>query len=78
MSMVMLSEPQNVSELMMIKSLLDGSGIAYIVHNEHVSSLYPGLPALSSQVMVDEHDHLRAEVLLSRLPLKIRDVSVQA
>jgi hypothetical protein len=78
MSMVVLSEPQNVSELMMIKSLLDGSGIGYIVHNEHVSSLYPGLPALGSQVIVHERDLLRAEVLLSRLPLAIRDVSAQA
>jgi hypothetical protein len=77
MSMVMLSEPRNVSELMLIKSLLDGNGIGYLVRNEHVSSLYPGLPALSSQVMVDERDHLHAEVLLSRLPLEIRDVSVQ-
>jgi hypothetical protein len=77
MSMIRLTEPQSMGELAMIMSLLEGSGIAFMVQNEHVSSLYPGLPILNSSVMVDERDHLRAEVLLSRLRLAVRDVSSQ-
>lgn len=78
MPMVVLSEPHDLSALMLIRSLLDGSGIDYVVRNEHMSSLYPGLPALGSQVMVKEKDYHRAELLLRRLPIEIRDVSAQA
>jgi hypothetical protein len=76
MPMIQLTEPQSMGELAMITSLLEGSGIAFIVHNEHMSSLYPGFPLLNSCVMVDECDQLRAEVLLSRLRLAVRDVSL--
>jgi hypothetical protein len=76
MPMIHLTEPQSMGELAMITSLLEGSGIAYIVQNEHVSSLYPGLPILNSRVMVEEWDQLRAELLLSRLRLAVRDVSL--
>jgi hypothetical protein len=76
MPMIRLTEPQDMGELAMITSLLEGSGIEFIVHNEHMSSLYPGLPLLNSCVMVDECDQLRAEVLLSRLRLAVRDVSL--
>ena len=75
MPMIRLIEPQSMGELAMITSLLEGSGIAYIVQNEHMSSLYPGLPILNARVMVDECDQPRAEVLLSRLRLAVRDVS---
>jgi hypothetical protein len=78
MPMIRLTEPQSMGELAMITSLLEGSGIAYIVQNEHISSLYPGLPILTSRVMVDECDQVHAEVLLSRLRLSVRDVSSQA
>ena len=50
MPMIRLTEPQSMGELAMITSLLEGSGIAYMVQNEHVSSLYPGLPILNSRV----------------------------
>jgi hypothetical protein len=40
-----------------------------------VSSLYPGVPLVGSRVMVDAADHARAEVLLGRLRLSIRDTS---
>lgn len=76
MPMIHLTEPLSMGELAMITSLLEGSGIAYIVQNEHVSSLYPGLPILNSRVMVEECDQLRAELLLSRLRLAVRDVSL--
>ena len=78
MPMICLMEPQNMGELAMVTSLLEGSGIAYLLENEHVSSLYPGLPILNSRVMVDERDRLYADVLLSRLRLEVRDVSAQA
>lgn len=77
MPMIRLTEPQDMGELAMITSLLEGSGIPYMVQNEHVSSLYPGLPILNSHIMVNQCDHLRAEVLLSRLRLPVRDVSSQ-
>ena len=77
MPMIRLTEPQSMGEQAMITSMLEGSGIAFIVQNEHMSSLYPGLPLLNSCVMVDECDQLRAEVLLSRLRLAVRDVSSQ-
>ena len=77
MPMIRLTEPQSMGELAMITSLLEGSGIAYIVQNEYVSSLYPGLPILNSSVMVDERDQVNAEMLLSRLRLAVRDVSSQ-
>ncbi len=44
MPMIRLTEPQSMGELAMVTSLLEGSGIAYTVQNEHMSSLYPGLP----------------------------------
>jgi hypothetical protein len=77
MPMIRLTEPQSVGELAMITSLLEGSGIAYVVRNEHVSSLYPGLPILNSSVMVDECDQVYAEELLSLLRLEVRDDSSQ-
>jgi len=77
MPLIRLTEPQSMSELAMITSLLEGSGIAYIVQNEHMSSLYPGLPILTSHVMVDECNQVHAKVLLSRLRLEVRDVSSQ-
>ena len=75
MPMICLTEPQNMGELAMVTSLLEGSGIAYLLENKHVSSLYPGLPILNSRVMVDERDRLYADVLLSRLRVEVRDVS---
>ena len=78
MPMICLTEPQNMGELEMVTSLLEGSGIAYLLENEHVSRLYPGLPILNSRVMVDERDRLSADLLLSRLRVEVRDVSAQA
>jgi hypothetical protein len=77
MSMIRLTEPQSMGELALITSLLEGSGIVYMVQNEHVSSLYPGLPILNSRILVDERDQAHAEILLSRLRLAVRDVSSQ-
>jgi Putative prokaryotic signal transducing protein len=78
MPMIRLTEPHSLGELAIVKSLLDSNGIPYVVHHEHVSSLYPGIPFLSSKVMIDPVDLSRAELLLSRLRLEVRDVSGQA
>ncbi|MDP1948219.1 MAG: DUF2007 domain-containing protein [Nitrospirota bacterium] len=75
MPMICLTEPQSMGELAMVTSLLEGSGIGYLLQNEYVSSLYPGLPILNSRVMVDERDRLSANLLLSRLRVDVRDVS---
>ena len=73
--LVTLCEPGDVGDLALIKSLLDGSGIFYIVHHEHIGALYPGVSLLCSRVMVAEGDNRRAEILLSRLALQIRDAT---
>lgn len=68
-----LAEPNDMGELAMIKSLLEGSSIPYVVHHEHVSSLYPGIPFMGCRVLVDESQIARAETLLSRLRLEVRE-----
>lgn len=78
MSLVRLTEPYNLSELVMLQSLLEGSGIQYVIRHAHVGSLYPGVPALNSHVMVEEQDYPRAELLLQRLRVDMREVSGEA
>ena len=73
--MIHLTDAQNMGELALMQSLLDGNGIAYAVHHEHVSSLYPGIPSFTCRIMVGESDRHRAETLLSRLRLDLRDAS---
>lgn len=75
MSFVRLTEPFNMSEQIILQSLLEGNGIAYWIHHEYVSSLYPGIPALTSHVLVQEEDYRRAELLLQRLRIDVREVS---
>ncbi len=75
MQMIHLTSAQGVGELAIIKSLLDGNRIAYVIHGEHVSSLYPGVPFFLSRVMVHVSDQTRAAILLSRLRLSIRETS---
>ena len=76
--LVTLCESGDVGELALIKSLLDGNGIRYAVQHEHVGALYPGVALLGSRVMVEERDKQRAEVLLSRLALHIRETTGDA
>ena len=41
MNLIRLTEPYNVGELIMLQSLLEGSGIAYMIRHANISSLYP-------------------------------------
>ncbi|HET8720928.1 MAG TPA: DUF2007 domain-containing protein [Nitrospira sp.] len=75
MNLVRLTEPHNVGELILLQSLLESSGIAYLIRHANVSSLYPGLPGLTSHVMVEERDLARAEAILQRLRLDVREVT---
>ena len=75
MSFIRLTQPYNMGELVVLQSLLEGSGIEYEICHAHMSSLYPGVPGLNSHVMVNEHDYSRAELLLQRLRLDVREVS---
>ena len=76
--LVTLCEPADVGELALIRSLLDGNGIPYAVHHEHIGALYPGVALLGGQVMVEETDRQRAEILLSRLTLHVREATSEA
>ena len=75
MPMIHLTNALDIGELALMKSLLDGNGIMYAVYHEHVSSLYPGIPSFTCRVMVEESDRSRAEILLSRLRLQLREAS---
>jgi hypothetical protein len=64
--MTKLMAPRDENELMMVRSLLDGEGIAYHIHNEHFGGLYPGLnifPFNERIILVDESDYDRAWAL---------------
>ena len=73
--LVSLCEPADVGELALIRSLLDGNGIPYAVQHEHIGALYPGVALLGSRVMMAECDRQRAEILLSRLALQVREAT---
>lgn len=75
---VTLCEPTDAGELALIRSLLDGNGIPYAVQHEHIGALYPGVALLGSRVMVAERDRRRAEILLSRLALQVREATSEA
>ena len=75
MNLIRLTEPYTVGELIMLQSLLEGSGIAYMIRHANISSLYPGLPGLTSHVMVAEQDYPRAEAILQRLRVDVREVT---
>lgn len=77
MQMIHVFNAQDIGELAMIKSLFDGNRIPYVIHDEHVSSLYPGVPFLVSRVLVEASHWAQAQALLSRLRLAVRDASAQ-
>ena len=65
----------DMGELAIIKSLCEANNIPCLFQDEHVSSLYPGVLDLRCQVLVDESEWKRADTLLSRLRLPIREVT---
>jgi hypothetical protein len=75
MTLVRLADMYSVGELVILQSLLEGSGIHYVVRHANMSSLYPGVPALTPQVYVEARDLARAEHLLNRLRTEVREVS---
>jgi hypothetical protein len=75
LKLICLAEPYNMGELILLQSLLEGSGIAYLIRHANISSLYPGLPGLTSHVMVEERDYPRAEAILQRLRVDVREVT---
>ncbi|WP_455242211.1 putative signal transducing protein [Petrachloros mirabilis] len=74
MGMIRLAEPYTIGELALLQSLLEGSGIEYVIRHAHINSLYPGVPGLNSYVMVEEADYIRAEHILHRLRVDMREV----
>lgn len=44
----------NAGELALIKSLLDGEGIRYVIHGGDIAGMYPGI--LPARVMVAAED----------------------
>ncbi|HZC67899.1 MAG TPA: DUF2007 domain-containing protein [Nitrospirales bacterium] len=64
--MTKLLIPRDENELMLIKSLLEGNGIDFLVQNEHFGGLYPGLnifPFNERIILVAEADFDRASLL---------------
>ncbi len=74
MAMRYLTTAQDLGELAIIKSLCEANSISCLFQHEHISSLYPGCSALLCQVLVDEADWDRADVLLRRLRMPLREV----
>ncbi len=64
--MTKLLSPRDEAELMVLTSLLEGSGIAFHVQNEFFGGLYPGLnifPFNERVILVAESDFARASLL---------------
>ncbi|MDD5224768.1 MAG: DUF2007 domain-containing protein [bacterium] len=66
--MINLYSPNSEAELAVIKSLLQGEGIPFFVHNDNFGSLYMGLKVdllNKKTIMVDEEFEESAKELLS-------------
>ena len=75
MTFTKIYECHDEGEISIIKSLLEGNGITFVVENEHFGSLYPGasIPFNGRNILVPEDDVDRAEILLSRLNETLSD-----
>ncbi|MBL8915085.1 MAG: DUF2007 domain-containing protein [Archangium sp.] len=72
LAQVVLIETTNAMELSMVKSLLDGEGVLYVVRAEHHHTMDHGLfgnPAYAPQVLVNRKDLERAKALLAAKPV---------
>ena len=66
--MIKLYSPKNEAELAVIKSLLEGEGITFFVHNDNFGSLYIGLKMdllNKKTIVVDETFEESAKELIS-------------
>jgi hypothetical protein len=73
--MIKLYSPQNEVELSFIKSILDGEGIPYFVHNDHYGSLKTGprIDLLNAKtIMVGEEYFDHAKDLIEDFLQKIK------
>jgi len=66
--MIKLYSPQTEVDLAIIRSILDGDGVKYFIHNDHFGSLRIG-PSIklynAKTIMVSEKDYDRAAELVS-------------
>ena len=63
-----LYSPQNEAELAVIKSILDGEGIHYFVHNDHFGTMRTGPPIElfnAKTIMITEEHFERAKEIIS-------------
>lgn len=69
--LVLLHQCHNQMELALVKSLLEGQGIAFVAQGEHSSSMLSGHMAMSvvaTRVLVSGDDYEQAKALLEAIP----------
>lgn len=74
--MIELMKPKDEIELAMVKGILDGEGIPYVVMNDHFGSLLGGPLRYNyneKAVMVDEGDLERASEVLGSILDEFQD-----
>ena len=73
-----LYSPENDSELAIIRSILDGEGIYYFVHNDHFGTLQVGPPIdlfNLKTIMVSEDHYERAKEIIEDFLTNTKDIS---
>jgi hypothetical protein len=76
--MTRLLVPHDETELMLLTSILESSGIEFHVQNEHFGGLYPGLnifPFNERVILVAESDFDRASLLVRDFLESIKEPS---
>jgi hypothetical protein len=74
-----LYSPENDSELAIIRSILDGEGIHYFVHNDHFGTLQVGPPVdlfNLKTIMVSEDQYERAKEIVEDFLTNTKDTSI--
>ena len=74
-----LYSPENDSELAIIRSILDGEGIQYFVHNDHFGTLKvgPKIDLLNVKtIMVSEDQYERAKEIVEDFMTHTKDMSI--
>lgn len=78
MAMRYLTTAQDLGELAIIKGLCEVNKISCCFQHEHIGSLYPGCAAMQCRVLVEDDDWDRADTLIRRLRLPLREVEPSA